>query len=92
MVNNIMSENSLHTCIIAACAIGYATISFFIPELNILVPIAQLLFTLISMLGVEIIGGKSTAGIIVVLLLSFCTNLIFGWIIATILYKLFKFR
>ena len=42
------------------------------------------------MVGVEIIGGKSTTGIIIVLLLSFCTNFIFGWIIAKILYKLFK--
>ena len=90
MANNIMSENSLRTCIIAACAIGYAIISFFIPELNILIAIAHLLFTLIGMVGVEIIWGKSTTGIIIVLLLSFCTNFIFGWIIATILYKLFK--
>ena len=36
-----MSENSLRTCIIAACAIGYAIISFFIPELNILVDHAK---------------------------------------------------
>lgn len=85
-----MSENSLRTYIIAACAIGYATVAFFIPELNILIAIAHLLFTLIDMVGVEIIWGKSTTGIIIVLLLSFCTNFIFGWIIATILYKSFK--
>lgn len=71
MANNIMSENSLRTCIIAACAIGYAIISFFIPELNILIAIAHLLFTLIGMVGVEIIGGKSTTGIIIVLLSQF---------------------
>lgn len=86
-----MFKNSLHTYIIIACAIGYAAISFFIPELNILIPITQFLFTLIGVTGMEVVGSKSTAEVITVLLLSFCTNLVFGWTMAVILYKLFKY-
>ena len=108
--NRNMTENQKQDCCIVlnrptvpvsiirfVFAAGYAILSFFVPEFNLLIRIARIM-RFFSVVVLDVISGencdavfydsKVTSGIIIlILILSFVVNFIFGWILAVGIQK-----